>query len=82
LASTRCSGPARSIRPPIAASRRRSCPNDLSEQWGEFGEAALLECARTDPAAYCRIVASLLPKQSEKLRAKPVTKVIRSDGDR
>src|SRR4051794_36398427 len=40
---------------------------NLSDLWDEEGEAALRLCLVEDPAAFCRIVASLLPKQSEKI---------------
>jgi hypothetical protein len=35
---------------------------DLRDSWNEVGAIALRRCAEEDPAAYCRIVASLLPK--------------------
>lgn len=40
---------------------------NLSDLWAEEGDGALRMCLVEDPAAFCRIVASLLPKQSEKL---------------
>jgi hypothetical protein len=35
---------------------------DLRESWNECGPRALARCAEDDPAGYCRIVASLMPK--------------------
>jgi hypothetical protein len=35
---------------------------DLRDSWNEVGAIALKRCADEDPAAYCRIVASLLPR--------------------
>jgi hypothetical protein len=35
---------------------------DLRDSWNESGAVALRRCADEDPAAYCRIVASLLPR--------------------
>jgi hypothetical protein len=35
---------------------------DLRHCWNERGAIALARCADEDPAAFCRIVASLLPK--------------------
>lgn len=35
---------------------------DLKNSWNECGAVALQRCAEEDPAAYCRIVAGLLPK--------------------
>lgn len=35
---------------------------DLRDSWNAVGATALKRCADEDPAAYCRIVASLLPK--------------------
>jgi hypothetical protein len=35
---------------------------DLKTAWAECGEDALRRCADEDPAAFCKIVASLLPK--------------------
>src|SRR5881394_3972068 len=35
---------------------------DLRDSWQECGPRALARCAEDDPAGYCRIVASLLPK--------------------
>jgi Family of unknown function (DUF5681) len=40
---------------------------DLATDFEENGLEALRQARAEDPAAYCRIVASLLPKQSEKL---------------
>jgi hypothetical protein len=40
---------------------------DLVEHWDENGPTALARALADDPAAYCRVVASLLPKQSEKI---------------
>jgi len=38
---------------------------DLHESWKTLGKAALLAAAWTDPVAYVRIVASLVPKDIE-----------------
>jgi hypothetical protein len=35
---------------------------DLRESWISCGPRALARCAEEDPAGYCRIVASLMPK--------------------
>ena len=35
---------------------------DLRNSWNEVGAVALRRCADEDPAAFCKIVASLLPK--------------------
>jgi Family of unknown function (DUF5681) len=35
---------------------------DLRDSWNEVGAIALKRCAQEDPAAYCRIVAGLLPR--------------------
>jgi hypothetical protein len=35
---------------------------DLRDCWNERGAIALARCADEDPAAFCRIVASLLPR--------------------
>jgi hypothetical protein len=35
---------------------------DLRDSWIEQGPRALARCAEEDPAGYCRIVASLMPK--------------------
>jgi hypothetical protein len=35
---------------------------DLKTAWAECGEDALRRCAEQDPSAFCKIVASLLPK--------------------
>jgi hypothetical protein len=35
---------------------------DLRDSWNEFGPSALARCAEEDPAGYCRIVASLMPR--------------------
>jgi hypothetical protein len=35
---------------------------DLRDSWNEVGAVALMRCAEEDPAAYCRIVAGLLPR--------------------
>jgi len=35
---------------------------DLRDCWNERGASALARCAEEDPAAFCKIVASLLPK--------------------
>jgi hypothetical protein len=38
---------------------------DFLTTWEEGGIAALRKCRDADPATYCRIAASLLPKQAE-----------------
>jgi hypothetical protein len=38
---------------------------DLRVSWNEVGAIALKQCAEQDPAGYCRIVASLLPRTAE-----------------
>jgi hypothetical protein len=35
---------------------------DLRDAWNEHGASALQRCAEDDPAAFCKIIASLLPK--------------------
>ena len=35
---------------------------DLRDSWLECGATALKRCAEEDPAAYCRIIANLLPR--------------------
>jgi len=35
---------------------------DLRDSWNEHGPRALARCAEDDPAGYCRIVASLMPR--------------------
>jgi hypothetical protein len=35
---------------------------DLRDSWIEQGPRALARCAEDDPAGYCRIVASLMPR--------------------
>jgi hypothetical protein len=35
---------------------------DLRDAWSEHGPTALARCAEEEPAQFCRIVASLLPK--------------------
>jgi hypothetical protein len=39
--------------------------SDLQEHWQTHGKAALDGCLVESPAQYCRVVASLLPKQAE-----------------
>jgi hypothetical protein len=38
---------------------------DLADCWQKHGAAALEACAITEPAQFCRIIASLLPRQAE-----------------
>jgi hypothetical protein len=38
---------------------------DLANCWEKHGAAALEACATEEPATFCRIVATLLPKQAE-----------------
>jgi uncharacterized protein DUF5681 len=38
---------------------------DLHESWLAFGKAALVTAAWTDPVAYVRLVASLIPRELE-----------------
>jgi hypothetical protein len=38
---------------------------DLHESWLAFGKPALMTAAWTDPVAYVRVVASLMPKELE-----------------
>jgi hypothetical protein len=38
---------------------------DLAECWQTHGKTALEQCAITEPSMFCRIVSTLLPKQSE-----------------
>jgi hypothetical protein len=35
---------------------------DLRDAWNEHGATALAKCAVTEPAAFCKIVASLMPR--------------------
>src|SRR3954468_15704545 len=37
--------------------------SDLHDVWEEYGAQALRRCAIEEPAQFCRVVASLLPKQ-------------------
>ena len=39
--------------------------SDLANCWEKHGTTALEACALTEPATFCRVVASLLPKQAE-----------------
>ncbi|WMT78827.1 hypothetical protein [Bradyrhizobium sp. Ash2021] len=36
--------------------------SDLRDVWSEMGISALRQCAEQEPAQFCRIVASLMPK--------------------
>jgi hypothetical protein len=36
--------------------------SDLRDAWLEYGVEALRECAKSEPAAFCKIIASLLPR--------------------
>ena len=47
---------------------------DLLKHWKQHGTAALDGCLEKDPAAYCRVVASILPKEI-KLDANPLDKM-------
>jgi hypothetical protein len=38
---------------------------DLADAWQKHGATALEACAIEEPAQFCRVVASLLPKQAE-----------------
>jgi hypothetical protein len=38
---------------------------DLADAWQKHGAAALEACAIEEPSQFCRIIASLLPKQAE-----------------
>jgi hypothetical protein len=38
---------------------------DLADVWQKHGVTALEQCAIEEPAQFCRVVASLLPKQAE-----------------
>jgi hypothetical protein len=38
---------------------------DLADVWQKHGATALERCAIEEPAQFCRVVASLLPKQAE-----------------
>ena len=39
--------------------------HDLSEAWQAFGKPALMTAAWTDPVAFVRVVASLIPRELE-----------------
>ena len=52
---------------------------DLYEHWQENRKSALDGCLAESPAAYCRVVASLLPKQAELKVVNPLDDV--SDDD-
>jgi hypothetical protein len=53
--------------------------DDLYAHWQEHGKAALDGCLQESPAQYCRVVASLLPKQAELKIVNPLEDV--SDDD-
>ena len=52
--------------------------SDLFEDWKAHGRDVLRECRDKDPAAYCRVVASLVPKEIE-IRTSPLEEL--SDDD-
>jgi hypothetical protein len=52
---------------------------DLYAHWQEHGKVALDGCLAESPAQYCRVVASLLPKQAELKIINPLDDV--SDDD-
>jgi hypothetical protein len=50
-------------RPPGARSKLgEAFLEDLRDAWNEHGVGALQRCAAEDPAAFCKIVAGLLPR--------------------